>query len=74
VTLVVWAVLVCSIILMVKNSLRMRYDSPMEAIVGIFELGLENGARILAVEPMVALVVGGLLGGLIAEWARRRWE
>jgi hypothetical protein len=74
VTYTVWAVLICSIILMVRKALKMRYDSPMEAIVDIFALGLENGARLFTPGVLGVLFIGGILGGLCAEWAKKRWD
>ena len=77
---VVWALLVCSILLMVRKAFNKRYDSPMEAVVDIFAMALENGMRLFT--PFTAdlpvllgvLLLGGGLGGLMAEWAKRRWE
>ncbi len=74
VTFTVWALLVCSIILMVRKAFKKRYDGPMEALVDIFGLALENSMRLLTVELLSTLIVGGIMGGLIAEWAKRRWD
>ena len=73
-TFTVWALLVCSIILMVRKAFKKRYDGPMEALVDIFGLALENSMRLLTVELLSTLIVGGIMGGLIAEWAKRRWD
>ncbi len=73
-TFTVWAVLICSIILMVRKAYKMRYNSPMEAIVDIFALALENGQMLLTVEVIGVLLIGGVLGGLGAEWAKKRWD
>jgi hypothetical protein len=74
VTVVFWALLLFSIYLMVKKSMKMAYDGPMEAVLGIFELMLEYGQIMLVPDVLGVLVVGGILGGMLAEWAGRRWS
>lgn len=74
VTFVFWTVLVFSIYQMVGLAMKMRYDGPMDAIIGIFELMFENGKIALTVPVLVSLGVGGILGGWLAEWASRRWR
>lgn len=73
VTLGFWALLGFSIYQMVLLSLKKRYDGPMEAVVGIFNLMLENGQAMLTPELLGTLAIGGAVGGCIAEWAARRW-
>ncbi|MBL4917563.1 TrgA family protein [Szabonella alba] len=72
--IVVWALIVFSIVLMVRKAFRKRYDGPMEAVVDIFALALEQVQLMLNAPFLLTLLIGGLLGGLISEWARRRWE
>jgi hypothetical protein len=75
VTIVFWALLGFSIHRMVSLSLSaMPYDGPMEAIVGIFEEMVEYGKLLLARDVIIALAVGGIFGGMAAEWASRRWR
>ena len=74
VTFVVWALLACSIVLMVRKAFKKRYDSPMEALVDIFALALENGAKVFTPEVLSVLLLGGIFGGLFAEWAKNRWD
>lgn len=74
VTLAVWALLVFSVVLMVRKAFKKRYDGPMEAIVDIFSLALEHGQIMLTVPVLGMLAGGGVLGGLLAEWAKRRWD
>jgi hypothetical protein len=74
VTITAWALLVFCIVLMVRKAFKKRYDSPMEAITDIFALALEHGAIALTPEVIVTLAVGGVLGGLSAEWAKQRWS
>lgn len=73
-TTVFWGLLAYSIYVMVIRALRMLYHGPMEAILGVFALMLDH-AKLLATPEIVAiLVVGGLIGGSVAEWAGRRWK
>ncbi|QYK41134.1 MAG: TrgA family protein [Paracoccaceae bacterium] len=74
VTLTFWALLVFSVYQMIGLATKMRYDGPMDAIVGVFELMLENGQMLLNAPVLIALGVGGILGGFSAEWAARRWR
>jgi hypothetical protein len=74
VTITAWAILVFSIVLMVREAFRKRYDSPLTAIVDIFALALEYGKKVLTVEVGSVLIIGGILGALGAEWAKRRWD
>lgn len=77
ITFTAWVLLVCSIVLMVRKAFKKRYDSPMEAIVDVFALAMENGLRIIyppAIEVLGYLFIGGILGGLLTEWAKQRWD
>jgi len=71
---VIWALIVFCIVLMVRKAFKKRYDSPMEAIVDIFALALEQLQYMLDGPFLATLLIGGALGGLVSEWARRRWE
>lgn len=73
-TFVAWALLISCVVLMIRKAFKKRYDTPMEAIVDVFSLALENGARIFTAEVLSVLLLGGLLGGLFAEWAKKRWD
>jgi hypothetical protein len=74
VTIVAWALLVFSIILMVRKAFQKRYVSPTDAIVDVFSLALENGVLLFRVEVLSVLLLGGVFGGLLAEWTKARWE
>lgn len=58
---------------MVRWSVRLRYDGPMDALTDIVSQGLELGQAALQVDVVVALVLGGALAGIASEWAHRRW-
>jgi hypothetical protein len=74
VTLVFFALLGFSVLQMVKKSYKMLYDGPMEAVLGVFEIMLDYGRMMLQPDVLGVLAVGGILGGMLAEWAGRRWS
>ncbi len=74
VTAVFWVLLAFSLWQMIELSMKMRYDGPMQAILDVFALMIENGRLVLQRDVLVALGVGGALAGLCAEWAGRRWN
>lgn len=74
ITIAFWVLLGTSIYEMVLRSMKMRYDGPMEALTGAMELMMERGLLMLTPEVLGTLLVGGLLGGTLAEWANRRWS
>lgn len=73
VTIVAWTLLICSIILMLRKAFLKRYISPTDAVVDVFSLALENGALLFRPEVLSILLLGGLLGGILAEWTKMRW-
>jgi len=72
--MVFYAMLLFSVYEMVLRSLRKRYDGVFEAVMGTFDIMLAYGAALVRPEPLVVLVLGGMLGGAFAEWAARRWS
>lgn len=73
VTLVFWALLAFSLREMILRSTKLRYDGPMEALTAALALMLEYGRLMLTPEVLGTLLVGGLLGGVLTEWAAKRW-
>lgn len=70
--LVFWGLLINSSVVMVELSLRKSYDGAVEALVGVVDLMATHGRIMLDVTVIGTLVVGGLLAGMITEWASRR--
>ena len=68
------ALLIFSTYEMLRLAFRPAYKSPMEAVVGIFELAVEYTISLIAWDVLVVLVIGGALAGLLSEWAARRWN
>ena len=59
---------------MIDDAFRMRYDGPMEAMLGWFTKMMENGQDMASVGVIGALTVGGIMEDLLCEWAWRRWQ
>jgi hypothetical protein len=59
---------------MVFRSMNRRYDGPMEAVVGTFDIALDYGWRMADAQVLGILAGGGILAGLITEFAARRWK
>lgn len=59
---------------MVQQSTKMVYDGPIEAMLGVFDLMMINGRKMLTVGVLGVLVIGGILGGMATEWAGRKWR
>ena len=74
VTLAFFALLGFSSWLMIGEALRKRYEGPMEAVVGAFRLMAEHTRAMLNLEEVLVLLIGGLAGGVVAEWVARRWR
>lgn len=73
VTILFWATLGFSIYEMILRSTHMMYDGPMEALLGVFDLMIYYGKMMGDPTFLGTLLVGGIIGGLLAEAAGRRW-
>lgn len=69
-----WTLLAFALYFMLKKSMRMMYDGPMEAVTGIFQLMFDYGKMLLVPDMIGVIVVGGVLAGLVSEWAGKRWS
>ena len=67
-----FALLGFSLYLMLKRSIRMMYDDPMEAVVGIFDMMMKHGILIFTAQVMGVLIVGGVIAGIVVDWVGRR--
>lgn len=72
--LVFWALLAFSLYFMLKKSMRMMYDGPMEAVLGVFQLMFDYGKMLLVPDMLGVIIVGGMVAGLVTEWAGKRWS
>lgn len=59
---------------MIIRSMNRRYGGPLEATVSTFEIAFDY--TLMLINPLVLgiLLVGGVLGGMLAEATNRRWS
>ncbi|MBK6466453.1 MAG: TrgA family protein [Rhodobacter sp.] len=74
IALVFFSLLGFSTYMMIKQSTKMVYDGPMEAVLGIFQYMMENAQAMLTPGVLGILIIGGGLGGYLSEWTARRWR
>lgn len=73
--LVFYVLLLHSVLEMFRLSMRMRYDGPMDAVIGMLEKAMEYGRLVVtSPEVMAILLLGGVLAAWLSEWAARRWN
>ncbi|WP_420584177.1 TrgA family protein [Ruegeria sp.] len=73
-SLVFWGLFVQGCYEMFRLAMRHRYDGPFEALLGIFQIGVEYGQQLLVPEILWTLAIGALIAGLATEEASRRWR
>ena len=59
---------------MLTNAFRRAYDGPMDAVIGIFAVAIEYGTVLLKPDVLAVLIVGGVLSGVLSDWAARNWK
>lgn len=59
---------------MLGESMRMRFDGPLEAMLGWVALMMENAQDMATAGVIGIMILAGFLGGPLAEWAWRRWQ
>jgi len=59
---------------MIIRSLRKSYHGPFEALQGMMAIAIENLEYVQFADVIAVLLVGGMLVGLICEFAARRWS
>jgi hypothetical protein len=74
VSLVFWALFVQGSYEMVRQAMRNRYDGPFEALSSIFIIGMEYGLIMLVPSIIFTLLIGGVLAGFAADYAKKRWN
>jgi hypothetical protein len=74
VVLVFWGLFVQSSNEMIRIAMKNRYDGPFEAIVAIFEIGAEWALLMTTVTVWATLLLGGVVVGVITEYAWRTWR
>lgn len=76
VTLAFFALLLFCSYLMVRKSMTTNAygGSPMSAVLDVFKLMMEQARAMATVGVLGVLILGGLLGGALSEYTRRRWR
>ena len=72
--LVFWGLLGMSIYFMVRRSTRMIYDNAGDAALDVPMLMLQYAGLMGSVPLIAMLAVGGAIGGVLTEFAGRRWK
>ncbi|WP_415402958.1 TrgA family protein [Tateyamaria sp. SN3-11] len=74
VVLVFWAIFIQSCNEMTRIAMKNRYDGAFEALVAIFEIGAEWALLMSTIPVWAVLFAGGMLVGLLTEFAWRTWR
>ena len=74
VSMVAWGLLIYSSIEMVERSIRKMYDGPVDAVVSVFELGVDYLRVIASAELMIFMVLGGIICGLVTDFFAQRYS
>lgn len=73
VALMFWGLFIYSFVEMIKRSLRKLYDGATEAVISVFELGIEYAKLVATQEVLVTLAVAAVIAGIITEYFGRRF-
>jgi len=59
---------------MLDNSVKMRYDGALDAILDVFQTMVKRSEALLSMGVFGTILFGGIIGGLLTENAGRRWK
>lgn len=74
VALVFWGLFVQSCNEMVRLAMKNRYDGPFEALLAVFKIGTDWALLMSTVQVWGTLAVGGIIIGILTEYAWRIWR
>ena len=74
VVLAVVALFLLALSEMLDNSVKMRYDGAMDAIMDVFQTMAQRSEALLSLGVAGTILFGGIVGGLLTENAGRRWK
>lgn len=74
IVLVFVALLLFGIYEMLGQSVKMRYDGPMEAIIDVFQQMIKRSEALFSVSVLAVMAIGGGVAGVLTENASRRWR
>ncbi|WP_421704308.1 TrgA family protein [Aliiroseovarius sp.] len=69
-----WVLLSFSGYEMIRLSMRLRYDGPVEALQDMFQIGVDYLWTAATPEVIGTLLAGGLITGVVTGLAARRWN
>ncbi|MFP7572088.1 TrgA family protein [Marivita sp. S2033] len=72
--LIFWTLFMQAGYRMVQQSLKHRYDGPVEAFAAIFEIGIEYGSLLMNPMMIAVFLFGALITGYLSEYAARHWR
>ncbi len=68
------ALLMHSLVRMLARSYGRVYEGPVEALVDVVRIMVDNAGVLLSPPVIVTLLVGGVLAGLATEWVARNYK
>ena len=71
---VLLGLLLYSMLRMLRQSVRRVYEGPVEALVDVVRIMLENFQYISTPEVLLTLAFGGVLSGLLTKWVARNYR
>lgn len=74
IVLVFMALLLFGIYEMLLQSVKMRYEGPIEAILDVFGRMLDRAPPLLSTGVLAVALIGGGIAGILTENANRRWR
>lgn len=74
VLLVFFALLLFSTYEMLMNSVKMRYDGPMEAALDVLMTMVRRSEALGSLNVIGTMLIGGMVAGILSENAGRRWR
>ena len=59
---------------MLVNSVKMRYDTAMDAFLDVFQMMATRSQAMVSLGVFGTVLLGGIVAGLLTENAARRWK
>ncbi|MDF1804581.1 TrgA family protein [Thalassovita sp.] len=72
--LLLWAIFLQASNEMLRQALRRYYRGPVEALLDVFDIGMEYALIVVNLDVAVPLLVGGILAGILSELGGRHWR
>ena len=73
VQMVLAALFIYSMLRMVRQSTRMVYEGPVEALADVARMMVEDLRFVSTPEVLLSLAIGGVMAGLATEWVGRNY-